>query len=263
MKSNNKKIKKQNIIKYNIVLNIMYDGSKYAGWQRLSGQDSLISVQGLLEDKLKDIIGEDIRLIGSGRTDAGVHAYAQIANFHTSKKIIEKDLLQSLNQSLPHDIRITNVHYKSKKFHSRYDVVSKTYEYRIDTREVPSVFKRKYYYHHPGRLDLHKMREGAEYLIGTHDFRSFSSTMRDSRSTVKTIFEVNIIEEKDSVVISIKGNGFLYNMVRIIVGTLIEVGEGKKRPAEIRDILLALDRQLAGPTMTSHALFLKNVEYKL
>lgn len=250
-----------NNMKYNIALTIMYDGSRYAGWQRLRGEHEPLTIQGILEEHLEQIIKEETKLIGSGRTDAGVHAFGQVANFHMSKDIVVDELKIKLNKSLPEDIRIIKVFSVANEFHSRYDAIAKTYEYCIDTREVPSVFKRKYSYHHAEPLNVRSMREATRYLIGEHDFTSFSSNMRDNRSTVRTLYEINILEEKDKIIISLRGNGFLYNMVRIIVGTLLEVGEGKRKPTDMEGIISGLDRQLAGPTISSHALALKIVYY--
>lgn len=257
--------------KRNIKCTFAYDGKRYSGWQRLGGDAKETSIQGRIEMELGLLLGEEIRLIGSGRTDQGVHALGAVANFHTrSAKELEL-LKQELNQRLPEDIRCLSMEEVEESFHSRYSAREKTYVYIIDDGEVESVFTRDYQFHHSGKLDLDRMREGAAFLIGEHDFAAFSSAMRDDRSSVREIRSITIdrvdktaysVHRKNSrIEIAITGNGFLYNMVRIIVGTLIEVGEGRRDPLDLRKALEGKDRALAGPMAQYQGLFLKGVQY--
>lgn len=255
----------------NIKLVIQYDGSEFAGWQRLGKQREEKSIQGVLEDALTEILSEPISIIGAGRTDRGVHAVGQTANFYTNSQIPIEKIQQLLNQRLPDAIAISEIFYVEKNFHSRYSAKSKTYEYRIDRREKCCVFTRKHTFHHPGFLDAVQMCKGAEYLIGTHDFKAFSTDRKDGGDTVREIYDICIEEKTQTevthpsanheIVIQISGNGFLYNMVRIIVGTLIEVGEGKRKAEEMKEILDSLDRKRGGKTAEYQGLTLKKVKY--
>lgn len=260
-------------LKSNTKLIIEYDGSNYPGWQRLNNIENKEGIQWVLENVISDYLKEEIKVIGSGRTDAGVHALGQTVNFH-SKNLVEPHILMSeLNQRLPEDIRIRDAKTVSTDFHSRYMARQKTYEYRIDNGEVPNVFTRKYAYHVPEVLNIGAMEQAAGYLIGTHDFRSFTSEKDVNKSTIRTIdsiviYPMNSKNKRNSTTncsnelgIRITGNGFLYHMVRILVGTLLEVGSGLKQQDEIPQILEGKNRQLAGKTVSSHALFLVHVEY--
>lgn len=275
----------------NLKLTISYDGSNYAGWQRLGKESSGKTIQGVLEDMLEKVIpngsinGKKYEITGSGRTDAGVHARAQVANVHvrsnaledsagrrkevsenSQKEVISEDGLKiiqrKMNSFLPEDIRIQKLEFAEEKFHSRYSAVSKIYEYTIDTREKANVFTRKYALSVPKKLDLEQMKRGAEYLIGTHDFAAFSSKMKDGRSTICTIEWIGIKKENNRIHIQIKGDGFLYHMVRIMVGTLLMIGTGEKKPEEIKTILERKDRTLAGPTIDGKGLCLWEVFYE-
>lgn len=262
------KITKDCYNKRNIQLVLTYDGSKYAGWQRQPTNTEKPSIQGLLEDVLSSYLQEDIQVIGSGRTDAGVHALGQVANFYTSSSQSPNEIKKAVNGLLPEDIKIIQAKVVRCDFHSRYWAKSKTYEYRISQGEIQSVFSRQYTYHVPEYLDLAAMEKAASFLLGTHDFKSFSTDRKDGKPTVRTIGNIKIYTCKNpginpgfEIRISITGNGFLYNMVRIIVGTLIEVGQGMRKPEDIPEILEAKDRKAAGKTVSSHGLFLMNVSY--
>lgn len=252
---------KKKCSKRNIKMIMMYDGSRYKGFQRLLGENENSTIQGLIEECLGELLEERTRIIGSGRTDSGVHAYGQVANFYTNNRMECESIKTKLNQLLPNDIVVFQIEEVLSSFHSRYDAKEKTYEYHIDTRREACVFKRKYALHYPTFLDINKMNEAAKELIGEHDFSAFSSRMSDSRTTIRTIYELDIKKDQDEVRILIKGNGFLYNMVRIIVGTLLLVGKGEVKPSQIRQILESGNRENAGPTISSHGLFLKSVEY--
>jgi tRNA pseudouridine38-40 synthase len=251
----------------NIRFVVSYDGTEYSGFQT---QPSGNTVQDQLEAAIRMLTGEQVKVTASGRTDAGVHAYGQVCNFHTRSSIPIERWCLALNSRLPNDIVVRAADEVPLEFHARKSAKRKTYRYTIRTGRFPDVFQRKYQFHHPGHLDAAAMREALKYLEGEHDFTSFCSIKTEAESRVRTIFAANLEDIPDSGVledpagiirISITGNGFLYNMVRIIVGTLIEIGEGKRPASEMRDILLAQDRKRAGATAVAHGLMLWQVEY--
>lgn len=243
----------------NIKLIIEYDGARYKGWQKQSG--NVKTIQSKFEDVLCNMTGEKIQLIGCGRTDAGVHALNYTANFHTDSNMITDDILKYLNENLPDDIAVKSVKNASERFHSRYNIISKTYLYKINNGRFKNVFDRKYVLNIDEPLNLNKMRECAEILIGTHDFQSFTTMKSKTKSSVRTVNYINITEDNDIVYVEINGNGFLWNMVRIIIGTLIEAGKGNISKYDIEDILAAKKRSLAGPMAAAKALFLKDTQY--
>jgi tRNA pseudouridine38-40 synthase len=251
----------KNKTKRNLKLTIMYDGSRFLGWQRLTNEQGEKTIQAILERVLGEILQESIRIIGSGRTDAGVHAYGQVANFHTESDMELKELSGRINENLPEGIAVSKIEVVNKNFHSRYQAKLKTYEYHMDTREVADVFSRKYALHHPEPLNVNDMKEASKYLLGEHDFKAFASNMKDERTTVRYIESIDIVKEQDKLKIVFKGNGFLYHMIRIMVGTLLLVGEGKLQKEDIVTILLSKNRMNAGPTISSVGLFLKSVDY--
>ncbi|NLB32167.1 MAG: tRNA pseudouridine(38-40) synthase TruA [Tissierellia bacterium] len=238
---------------------IEYDGSRYKGWQKQT--KDVNTIQGRMEDILSEMTGEEIQLIGCGRTDAGVHALNYTANFHTNSTINNEDILIRLNDKLPDDIGVKSLRNASERFHSRYNILSKTYLYRINNSGYNNVFGRKYIHNVREKLDLDKMRECAELLIGTHDFQSFTSLKTKTKSTVRTINYITISEIDNTIEIDINGNGFLWNMVRIILGTLIEAGKENLNKDEMLVILNAKKRADAGPMVPAKGLFLKDVEY--
>ncbi|BBF44772.1 tRNA pseudouridine synthase A [Lachnospiraceae bacterium KM106-2] len=249
--------------KRNIKIIIAYDGAAYNGWQRLGNNDTKRTVQGTIELALKQCLNEKVDLVASGRTDAGVHALGQVANFYMTNSMLLPEIKCKLNEILPADIRILTISEVPLKFHSRYDAVSKEYEYHIDLRSKPDVFTRAYFLSFTEKLNIKSMKEAASYMLGKHDFAGFSSKMRDDRSTVRTIESITITQEEDKLFIRVKGDGFLYNMVRIIVGTLLEAGTGVRTPESVLEILRTKDRQLAGYTVNSHGLMLRHVWYPL
>ena len=257
------------ISKKNIKIMIEYDGSKYSGWQRLgktavdavSKSIKKSSIQSVLEYNLSRLLDEDIKLIGSGRTDASVHALGQVANFYSYTKLPLKELLIGINRLLPEDIAVLDIEEVDLNFHSRYSAKAKTYEYRIYMGETQSVFLRKYTYHEQNELDIVNMKKAASYLVGTHDFKSFSTERKDGKSTVRTINDIYFHINGSVLTIGITGNCFLYNMVRIIIGTLMEIGEGNRGADDMLDILKSKDRQKAGFTISGHGLFLYRVWY--
>lgn len=243
----------------NIKLTIEYDGTRYKGWQRL-GNDSN-TIQAKIEKVLSELTNEEIELIGSGRTDAGVHAYNQIANFKTNSKISTDKIIDYCYKYLPQDIVVKNAEDVDENFHSRYNAKGKVYIYKIYNNRTHDVFKRKFFYHVSEKLDIDKMRDASLLFIGKHDFKSFTALKSKKKSTIKEIYSIDILNEDADIYIIYRGNGFLYKMIRIITGTLIEAGLGKITTDEIKHIFEQKDRSLAPPTAPSHGLFLKEVIY--
>lgn len=252
----------------NIKIVVSYDGTRYLGWQRLSGKQRRQSIQGYLEEVLEQVVGCRIRLAGSGRTDAGVHALGQVANFFVPSALFRfdtalqcKEWREECNRQLPEDIKIQIMEEVPESFHSRYSAVRKTYEYRIDTGERPNVFQRKYTLWFPEKLNVDKMAQAAACLVGTHDFAAFSTGGKERTDTVRTIYALDISKQGQQLLISVCGDGFLYNMVRIIVGTLLMAGTGDGSCEQVMEALESRNRQLAGKTVSSIGLFLKKVDY--
>ncbi len=238
---------------------VQYDGTKYNGWQRQGNTQN--TIQERFENVLSKMCGKNIEVFASGRTDAGVHADAQVANFKCDTKLVAEEIKEYLNRYLPQDILVTSVEEVDERFHSRLNAVSKTYEYKIATRK-PNVFVRKYVFCADEIPDIEKMRLAAKQLLGTHDFKGFSSVGRTKKSTVRTINYIEIFEEDGIIAIRINGNGFLYNMVRIISGTLYEIGTGKLDEQVVADIFETKNREAAGLTLPACGLILKEVFYQ-
>lgn len=245
---------------YNYKMSLAYDGTKYLGWQTQTTAP-LKTIQGKLENVLSKLFGEEIQVIASGRTDAGVHAHMQVANFHTTTYKSCDEILDYLHQYLPQDISVTSLKEASERFHARYNCLTKRYGYYIDTNFFADPFNVRYAYHVPDKLDLQKMEQAAAYLLGTHDFKSFTSMKNKKKSTIKHIHSITISPTSNGFVIYYHGNGFLQHMVRILTGTLLEVGLGHLAPEAIPSILEGKSRALAGPTAPSHGLFLEEVLY--
>jgi tRNA pseudouridine38-40 synthase len=243
----------------NIRLLIEYDGANYQGWQV---QPKGPTVQGMIEEKLTLITGEAIHLIGSGRTDSGVHAFGQVANFKTKSQLDVHSIQRALNSLLPPDIVIQKAEEVEEDFHARRQSKSKVYEYRILNRDLRSAFHHEYAWHIPQKLDLEEMRKATRILIGEHDFSSFRSVGSPTRTAIRRVIRAEWKRGRDGLIrFEIEANGFLKQMVRAIVGTLVEVGKGKIDSEEFRKILNARDRKKAGPTAPAHGLFLKEVKY--
>lgn len=252
----------------NICLLVSYDGADYYGFQSQPGGNT---VQDKLEHAILTLTGERIKVHGSGRTDAGVHALGQVVHFLTASSIPAERWALALNARLPDDIVVRAAVEVPEAFHSRRCAIRKTYKYAITSCRFPDVFERKYVFHHPAPLRFEAMKEGLVHLLGEHDFSSFTSPLSTKPHHVRTVYEATLNVEpggdgsvadgrgKASLIVS--GNGFLYNMVRIIAGTLMQVGEGKRKPEDIARILAAKDRSKAGPTAVPHGLTLMSVEY--
>jgi tRNA pseudouridine38-40 synthase len=238
---------------------ISYDGKHFYGYQV---QQEKRTVQRELEEVLRKIHkGEHIRVHASGRTDATVHAKGQVIHFDTPLSIAEERWKAALNTMLPEDIAVKQVEKVSQAFHARFDAVSKEYRYRVLLSEDKDVFLRDYAYRYPYTLDLQAIQKAIPYLMGTHDFTSFCSAKTEVEDKVRTIYEIDLLQEKDELVFRFVGDGFLYNMVRIMVGTLLDVGRKKIQPEEIPVILRRKDRRLAGKTAPGHGLYLWQVNY--
>ena len=242
----------------NIKLTIEYDGTNYSGWQN---QDNAITIQEILEHAIRIATGENIKLIGSGRTDGGVHALGQVANFYTKSSIPDEKFRDILNNLLPDDIKIVESRGVAHNFHSRFSAIKKRYKYRIYNNEIPRPIYRNYSFHYKQKLDIDKMRLASNYLIGTHDFKCFMSSQSVVKSTIRTIYEVKIEKIEDFIEITIVGNSFLRYMVRIIIGTLINVGIGKASVEHIPIIISSKNRHNAGKTAPPQGLFLEKVYY--
>ena len=240
-----------------IKLTVAYDGTNYCGWQI---QPNGITIEEVLNKSLSRLTGEDIRIIGASRTDSGVHARGNVAVFDTETSIPAERIAYALNQKLPEDIVIVRSEEVALDWHPRYCDCTKTYEYHIYNADVPDPTRRLTTYFVSYRLDIEKMREAAGYLVGEHDFASFCNIRTNVESTVRTIYELQVIKNEEDVTIRIRGNGFLYNMVRIIVGTLLRVGRGFYTPEQVKDILEAKDRQAAGVTAPPQGLMLVGIE---
>ena len=242
----------------NLRLDICYDGTRYRGWQRLGNTDN--TIQGKIETALSRILGENIEISGSGRTDAGVHAKGQVANFHCESSMSCDEILDQLRRYLPEDIGIYSCKECSDRFHARLNAREKTYQYRIWNSEEPCVFERRFVAVMPEKLDLDAMRKAAGYLLGEHDFAAFCGNPKFKKSTVRSIYSLDVSRAGPEVRVTVTGNGFLQNMVRIIAGTLIEVGRGERTSDSIPD-LFGAKRAEAGFLVPPQGLCLQEVEY--
>lgn len=246
-------------VKRRVKLIVSYDGTNYCGWQiQING----ITVEEILNRELSRLLNEEIAVIGASRTDSGVHALGNVAVFDTYSKIPPEKMCFALNQRLPEDIRIQDSCEVAQDFHPRFCDSIKTYEYKILNRrfDIPTLRLYTHFVYMP--LDVVKMQEAAEYIVGEHDFKSFCSARTQVTSTVRTIYLLDLEKKDDIISIRISGNGFLYNMVRIIVGTLMKVGLGVYPPEHVKEILEACDRNAAGPKAPAKGLTLIGIEYR-
>lgn len=242
----------------NYKMTIAYDGTGYQGWQRQNNTE--LTIQEILEKRITSLIGYPVKIDGSGRTDGGVHAFGQVANVKFSGKVDEEEFRKKLNAVLPEDIRIRKFELAKNGFHSRYSAKAKKYEYTIDRNEKPCVFTRKYCYHYTKPLNVEAMKQAADLLTGTHDFGGFTDK-KDEKSTVRTIYGIDITETTGKVRCMFHGDGFMYHMVRILTGTLLEVGSKEKKPEDVAEILRTRDRAAAGFLAPAIGLCLKEVIY--
>ena len=243
-----------------VKLTVAYDGTNYCGWQV---QPNGLAVQEVLNRCLSEFLGTETEVIGASRTDAGVHALGNVAVFDTEARMPAEKFSYALNTRLPQDIRIQDSCQVPEDFHPRFQETIKTYEYKIYNRQFPDPTKRLYTYFYYYPLDVQKMRQGAGYLIGEHDFKSFCSVNTAVEDTTRTIYSCELEQQGDLLTIRVTGSGFLYNMVRIIAGTLFDVGIGKIAPEDIPAILEKKDRKAAGPTAPAHGLTMIGLEYEI
>lgn len=242
----------------NIKLALEYDGKDFLGWQK---QKVGRTVQSVLEKAIEELTKEKVDVIGCSRTDTGVHAREFIANFYTNSTIPGDKFIYALNNNLPNDVVIVKSEEVDESFHSRYDSQGKTYCYTLLNRKMPTALYRNSSYLVKEQLDVEKMREGAKHLIGTHDFAAFRSIGSSVKTTVRTLYKLEVEKKEDFINIYVSGDGFLYNMVRIIVGTLIDVGRGKFQPLYIKEVLETKDRSKAGKVVPPMGLTLVKVFY--
>lgn len=240
---------------------VAYEGTRYNGWQKQRNTDN--TIQGKIEHTISKLLDEEIEITASGRTDAGVHATGQVFHFHCRQILTTDKFLAEMNQYLPKDIRILSCEVCDLRFHARLNATEKTYRYYIDTSAYGNLFLRNTAHHIPTPLDIDAMKKGTEYLLGTHDFISFCSNKKFKKSSVRTIYEIHLRyePEKELLTMDYTGNGFLYNMVRILTGTLIEIGLGLRKPEDIPSIIEGKNRGLAGHTAPAKGLFLISVKY--
>lgn len=244
----------------NIKLLIQYEGTRYQGWQSQKKGDN--TIQGKLETLLSRMCGEEVDLQASGRTDAGVHAAGQVAHFHTNSAMTEPEMLSYINRYLPEDIAVLAVTEAAPRFHSRLNACGKRYRYRVINSSVPDVFWRRYALEVPERLDEEAVRKAAGLLLGQHDFKAFTSAKKGKKSTVRRIDRITLEREKDLLTFTFEGNGFLHHMVRILVGTLLEVGLGERTPESMLELLENGNREEAGRLVPAKGLMLEKVFYE-
>ncbi len=244
----------------NIKLIIEYDGKEFNGWQK---QPTKLNIQGTIEQAIKNITGEEVDLTASGRTDAGVHAFGQVANFKTNSNIPVEKIPIALNSNLKKSIRVISAEEVDDRFHSRLTCKKKTYRYIINNSEFSSAIYRNLETHIPQKLNIEKMQIAVKYFEGEHDFKAFKASGTSSKSSVRTIYKAEVMQMPNNrIYIELTGNGFLYNMVRIIAGTLVDVGTEKIEPEDIKKIIESKDRNLSGKTLPPNGLYLLNVEYE-
>ncbi|MDF0479180.1 tRNA pseudouridine(38-40) synthase TruA [Vagococcus sp. PNs007] len=244
----------------NIKLTIEYDGKRYLGWQRLGDSDK--TIQGKIEATLSKMTGEELEIVGSGRTDSGTHARGQVANFKTMSTMTPEKMMNYLNNTLPRDIVVTKVEEVPERFHARYNAAGKQYSYYVWNKETPSAIERNFSYHCSQSLDIKKMQAACDKLVGEHDFIGFSSLKKNKKSTVRTLNSITIDKKGDLIQFKFIGEGFLYNMVRIMMGTILAIGSGEMELEVIDEVFDKKVRQTAGETVPAHGLFLDEVYYK-
>ncbi|MFX0548436.1 tRNA pseudouridine(38-40) synthase TruA [Hathewaya histolytica] len=242
----------------NIKLTIEYDGTNYSGWQK---QNNSLSVQEVIEKSLEELLLHEVQVVGCSRTDTGVHAKEYILNFKSDTRIPPEKIKYALNTKLPRDIVVLNSEEVSEEFHSRYSSKGKTYLYTILNREFPTAIDRNYVYHHKNYLNINKMREASEHILGKHDFSAFKNKGSSVKTSIRTVTDLKIEEDNNKIKIYVSADGFLYNMVRIIVGTLILVGESRIEAEDVKDIIDSKDRNKAGKTVPPQGLVLLKTWY--
>ena len=246
----------------NIKAVIQYDGSRYFGFQAQLNPEQLPTVQEALEEAIGGLLKEKTRVYSAGRTDRGVHALGQVVNFYTESLIPVEKLARAINQHLPVDVYIRSVEEVASTFHARKSALGKHYQYRVWNSEEKTVFGNQYFYHYPGSLDDELMQEACKLLEGTHNYQGFSAAGSTVKSFVRTVYDMNMRRNGDWLTFDVYGNGFLYNMVRIMVGTVLDIGLHRKKVDVIPQVLATQNRHLAGRTAPASGLYLKNVFYR-
>jgi len=243
----------------NFKLTIQYEGTRYNGWQRQGNTKN--TIQEKFENILLKLCGRPVEIFASGRTDSGVHAKGQVANFKAELNLTTDEITDYFNKYLPEDVAVILTEEVDERFHARLNAKRKTYEYHIQKGKIPDVFGRRTKYFYEGSPDTALMQKGADLLVGVHDFKAFSTATRIKKSTIREIYALVVSETESEIVITVCGDGFLYNMVRIITGTLIEIGRGERKPEDIANIFESGERKNAGYTAPPEGLILLNVEY--
>lgn len=253
----------------NFKMTLQYEGTRYQGWQKQVNTDN--TIQGKLETLLSKMAGQEVQVQGAGRTDAGVHALSQTANFHLDTEMTADEIMKYMNRYLPEDIGVISLRDASERFHSRLNAKGKTYCYRVVNTQVPHIFDRRYVHAVAEKLDIEAMQKAAEYLAGTHDFKAFTSNKRSRKSTVRAMESIRIEKAQslsmgqrgvqDEIRFWYSGNGFLHHMVRIMTGTLLEVGTRRRRPEDVAEVLAAGCRENAGELVPAKGLTLMEVRY--
>lgn len=246
-------------MKKNYKMLIQYEGTRYQGWQKQTSTEN--TIQGKIETLLSKMVGAKIEINGSGRTDSGVHARGQVINVILVTQMSCEEIICYMNEYLPEDIGVIAVHEAPERFHARLLAKGKIYQYHVINSKLPYVFDRRYAYEIPCKLQIDAMNKASEYLCGRHDFKSFTSQKKGKKSTVRTIETITIEQKDDSILFVFKGDGFLFHMVRIIMGTLLEIGKGNVEPIEILSIMAAKNREKAGPLVPAKGLTLIEVLY--
>lgn len=250
----NKEISTEN---FKIIL--QYEGTRYQGWQKQESTEN--TIQGKIENLLSRMCGTKVEIQGSGRTDAGVHAWGQVANFHMQTAMTEQEIMAYMNEYLPEDIGVISIEKVPERFHSRLNAKGKTYCYRVLNSSIPHIFDRRYVYEVAEQLNVDHMCQAAELLCGTHDFKAFTSAKKGKKSTVRCMEQIKIERIEDEIRFTYTGNGFLYHMVRIVTGTLLEAGLGRIEPETVTAILESKNREMAGPLVPAKGLTLVEVRY--
>ena len=238
---------------------LQYEGTRYQGWQKQMTTDN--TIQGKIENLLSKMVGETVEINSSGRTDGGVHAYGQVINFICDTEMKPEEIRDYMNQYLPEDIGVLSVAVAGPRFHARLNAIGKKYRYRVLNSQIPSVFDRKYVFQVPEKLDLEAMKTGISYLEGKHDFKAFTAKKNTKKSTVRTIYEIKMETIGEEIVFTFYGDGFLYHMVRILMGTLLEIGQHRRTPESILEAFESGDRVKAGFLAPAHGLALMQVFY--
>lgn len=245
---------------YNYRMTLEYDGGRYAGWQRMGRDDNSNTVSAKITEVLKKMTGSDVEIFCGSRTETGVHAYGQVANFKLDCEYRAREIQNYLNRYLPQDIAVLELEETQERFHSQLNAKSRTYVYRVDTKNIANVFERRYMYHTFHKPDVDAMNKAAQYFLGEHDYKVFS-TVKKNKSTVRNVESVDIYDDGDTLEITIKADDFLHNMARLMIGILLDIGSGERRPEDVRKLLDGVKGVEISKPAESYGLYLLEVEY--